>query len=319
MIWWQCLGIAWFILGLAIIAAIELAARSSDSEGPLSSGKPAASIVYCAVLIIGAPLVALFGLGICAQVLWQGRIPITNRVWWPARAVEFADRETALCDMIDIRQRRDPRLRREQRPSNWPMSELWRTTEATILDTVEQYRWLRDGGLVEKVALETLEVNQNGSVDFSVKPNATLHSYIARWLSTVDPDYLRLGGNVLRKVILFAEKWSRAEISRVKSDRPFPPADWLLARVGVREIESGEDLPFKGEGIVSITFDGQVERPGRTIPSYEWKRIKSRMLSTDELWTFSSPAEYWQNRAGRMGIALIRNGHPIGHVITLKN
>ena len=43
------------------------------------------------------------------------------------------------------------------------------------------------------------------------------------------------------------------------------------------------------------------------------------MTDGDELWEFSSPAEYWENLAGREGVALVRDGRPIAHVVALMN
>ena len=249
------------------------------------------------------------------------------RLGWPARAETFADkyplplsRERALCRMIETRQRKDSRLRRHNLASNWPRFELWQTTEASVLDTVEQYLWLRDGGMVEQVALEKIEVFQNGTADFSLKPNSTLRSYIAHRLAVDGSNYLASVKGGLDDVILVAENWARDEILRVKSEQPFPPIDWLKVRITVSDIESGASLPFKDGGLAVTTPDGQIERPGTTIKNdRDWKRIKLRMQPTDELWTFSSPVEHWQRLAGRMGIALIRNGRSIGYVITLLN
>ena len=54
---------------------------------------------------------------------------------WPARAKKIdrrhgysPSRETTLCQMIELRRRKDPRLRNHPAPSNWPMFELWATT-----------------------------------------------------------------------------------------------------------------------------------------------------------------------------------------------
>lgn len=209
-------------------------------------------------------------------------------------------RETAICQMIEIRRLKDVRLHHRKRPSNWPMFELWVTIEAGILDTVEQYLWLCDGGLVEQAALEKIEAFQYGNVDFAFKPGATIHTYIAHRLATVDPDYLSLGSTILNDVIQVAEKWSSEEIRRVKTENPFSPVDWLGERVEVSALEYSEGLP-------------------QTQGTQDLRRMKLRMLPTDELRSFSSSTKSWQRLAGRSGIALVRNGRPIGHVITLMN
>jgi hypothetical protein len=43
------------------------------------------------------------------------------------------------------------------------------------------------------------------------------------------------------------------------------------------------------------------------------------MKPGDELWTFCSPAESWQNLAGRRGIVLLRDGMAIAEIVTLMN
>lgn len=327
MISWHWFGIFWLMLGVVCIAAIELAARSSASKGPLSQAELVPSIAYCAALIAGAPLLWLFGLGISVQLLWRGRVPISNRVCWDARAAAYADknplppsRETAICEMIEIRQRSQPRLDQEKRPSNWPGSKLWSTTEAIILDTVEQYLWLCDGGLTEKAAIQKIVVGDKFRSGVAPELNDKLYAYISHRLVTTDPDYLLLGSDVLKKVIFVAQGWTRDQIQRNIAEGPYPPVEWLKVRVSVSDIENVEIMPFKDEGLVVITLDGEVERPGAIAPTgKDWKRIKSRMLPTDELWIFSSCPMHWQNLVGRMGIALVRNGHPIAHVFTVIN
>lgn len=200
------------------------------------------------------------------------------------------------------------------------MFQLWNTTEAVILHTTEQYLWLRDGGLMEQIALEKIEVFRTGSTDCDLQQNSTLASYIAHRLKIEDPQYLDLGDAILGEAISIAEEWACAEIQRTKSDRPFPPKEWLKARVSISEVESGKSLPFGDGGLIATTLDGRTERPGTTVPnSKDWQRLKLRMLPNDELWTFSSPGEYWQGLAGRMGVALIRNDRSIDHVITMMN
>jgi hypothetical protein len=330
MFWWQWLGLCWIVLGVGLIAFLEQAASLSDEGiGPL--------VLSSTVFVVGAPFIVIWILGVCIQILWQGRIPITGRVWWPARAEALADkyplplspadedplpvsRLSALCQMIEIRQRKEPWLRRQKMASNWMSCELSEAIEASILDTVEQYLWLRDGGLDEHAALKKIDVFQNGTAEFSLKPDATLGSYIAHRLAADGSNYLAIVNGGLDDVILAAENWARDEIPRVKSEPPFPPADWLQGRITVSDIEKGAGFPSNRSEIAGTTTDGRVVRQETTIKNYsEWRCLELRMLPTDELWTFSSPIEHWQRLVGSRGVVLTRNGHPIGHVITLMN
>jgi hypothetical protein len=327
MVWWEWLGSSWLVIGVSLIICIELVTRADESTGPLSQDRLLSSVAYSAALLAGAPVLVLYSLSICAQILWQGRIPISNRVWWSARARNTAasdslpsSRETTLCEMIRLRQRKDPRLRCRRAPSNWPMFELWETTEAIILDTVEKHLWLCEDGLDDQVALEKIEVFRTGSATSHIKPNSTPQSYLAHRLSVEDPGYLVLGEKVLLEAIRIAEEWAHTEICRTTSDRPYPPKHWLKARVSLSEVEGGKSLPFGYGGLAMINPAAWTEGLGLDArEDRNWQRVKLRMLPSDELWTFSSPPEYWRGLAGRMGIVLIRNDRPIEHVTTVMN
>jgi hypothetical protein len=86
-----------------------------------------------------------------------------------------------------------------------------------------------------------------------------------------------------------------------KSYPPFPPVEWLIRRIDVDEVEKDIEK-----------WDGRWR-------DYSWRPFKAQMTDGDELWEFSSPAEYWENLAGREGVALVRDGRPIAHVVTLMN
>ena len=42
-------------------------------------------------------------------------------------------------------------------------------------------------------------------------------------------------------------------------------------------------------------------------------------ISESRDWTFAAPADDWKNLAGRAGVALVRDGHPIMAIVTLMN
>lgn len=300
MNWWEWLAVAWVATGLFVICAIELASRSAGDRGPLSQERILHSIGFCAALIVGALFVVLYSLGICCQMLWQGRVPITNRVWWSARAAKFSKsdgrprRETVLVQMIELRRRKDPRLRNVSRPSNWPMFQLWEAPEATVLSAVENFGWLKDAGLTDQSALQRLNTNEHGAL--SGDPILTLNDFVKRKLRMVDAAYLALGDDLLAKQVDIADKWASDEIQWIKSERPFPPIEWLVTRTSIGALD-GTDI-----------------RRHR-----DWRSIAARMTERDELWEFNSPPEYWEGLAGRMGIVLVRDGRPIAHIVTAMN
>ena len=75
----------------------------------------------------------------------------------------------------------------------------------------------------------------------------------------------------------------------------YPPASWLQERMTPAEVE--EEFPWYRKQ----------DAFGRGVT---WR-------AGDELWRYSSPKEQWMALAGRGGIALIRDGRCVGHVLTI--
>jgi hypothetical protein len=105
--------------------------------------------------------------------------------------------------------------------------------------------------------------------------------------------YSSIEAKTLDRQLEIADSWVLNEIQLIKSKRSFPPIEWLEKRVDIDEIGAGS--------------------------SGDWNRLKMFLTERDELWTFSSPPDYWAGLAGRAGVALVRNGRPIAHVITVMN
>lgn len=205
---------------------------------------------------------------------------------------EHSTRESALVEMIELRRRILPWLRRPKPANLWPMFELWRMPEAIVLDTVESFLWIADAGLSDKAALETLAARLDHKHSLTLHAD-TIRTLVVSQIKAAYPSSLPSVEKVIDQQVEIANAWARNEIQSIKSKPPFPPIEWLEKRVDIDEADVG-NLP-------------------------EWKRIKMRFTEHDELWTFSSPAEYWAGLAGRAGVALVRNGRPIAHVTTLMN
>jgi hypothetical protein len=45
--------------------------------------------------------------------------------------------------------------------------------------------------------------------------------------------------------------------------------------------------------------------------NHQWRELLAEMQDGDELWTFSTSDESWDNMAGRAGISLVRNGKEV--------
>jgi hypothetical protein len=195
---------------------------------------------------------------------------------------------------------------------------LWQTTEATILEIVEQYFWLRDGGLTPREALAQIEATRPRAAPPTAMWAESPRSYIADRLAAEDPAFIALGPDLLDETVRIAERWAKGEIERSEADRSYPPQEWLGERVTPSKFETDWNLPVDDGGL-TMMVDGNAGRPYRLRSESDWWRLKLRIAPGDELRTFSSPPETWKGLAGRTGAALIRNGRPIGHVTTMMN
>jgi hypothetical protein len=92
------------------------------------------------------------------------------------------------------------------------------------------------------------------------------------------------------------------------------PKEWLQKPISVPEAEAA----YPG-----ITDDRVKRFPDAAKPfgfmNGEWEALKAEKRPGDELWTFSSPPESWQDLAGRAGLALVRNGAPVKILIGAMN
>ena len=212
--WWEWTIIGWIATGLAVIAMIELASRSGSGRGPLSQERALSSVAYSTALIVGAPLIVIYSGGICIQMLWGGRLPISNRIWWPARAANVRQldlprsRSAIVVEMIEVRRRKDSRLRQLKPPTQWPMFQLWDAPETTLLSTVEDFGWLIDAGLDDLAAVRRL-VAHNIDSEWSFEAVSTIREFAVHRLRMVDPIYVNLGDEVLTKAFEIAEQWTK--------------------------------------------------------------------------------------------------------------
>jgi len=51
----------------------------------------------------------------------------------------------------------------------------------------------------------------------------------------------------------------------------------------------------------------------------EWNDLKTQIQPADELWEFQSPQEYCDRLAGSMGVALVRGGQIVCHIVTIES
>ncbi len=93
---WTWIGSIWVMLGIAMVIADKIASPLSDKHGPHSPCRPAESLLYAVALIVGVPFIAAFALAVCGKIIWEGKIPLVDGIWWQSRArqVDARGRET---------------------------------------------------------------------------------------------------------------------------------------------------------------------------------------------------------------------------------
>jgi hypothetical protein len=200
--------------------------------------------------------------------------------------------------MVEARYPHDRRLKGQPKPSHWPMFALWQTPEARILQVVEHCCILQGEGLPENQALQQIDSQRRTKV-FAKASASELQPYIVECLRIDDPEYLILGESVLRSALVTARRFAEGEAVRLLSRR-FPPREWLKKPASAAEIAN-------------------LDRADGSQLSYGWSRILVRRRPSDEFWSFASPTESWKRLCGQGGIALVRGGECIDHVITIIN
>lgn len=85
---------------------------------------------------------------------------------------------------------------------------------------------------------------------------------------------------------------------------------WLQKKITLKEAETIHLVKDDRLGPEPIPFG---------FSNDEWKAMIAKMEDGDELWEFCSSLESWRIMGGREGIALIRNGQVIDHIVTRMN
>jgi hypothetical protein len=102
--------------------------------------------------------------------------------------------------------------------------------------------------------------------------------------------------------------------ARAADDRPPIPKAWLDKKVSIEEAEA----LHPGVHDERVRSMPEIAKPFGFLHG-PWEELKAQLQPGDELWTFSSPAESWQNLAGRAGVAVVRDGNPIKVITTGMN
>lgn len=225
---------------------------------------------------------------------------------------EELDYISATCKMIGLRRSVEKNIKREKSARHWPIYKILSTPESIITNIVEFHQFLKNDGLTEEESIRRL-------ADFSGQElppgeGVNLISYIKLRLQAQEPVYLSFGDDLLNRAVSIASACAETAIAKRKSATPFPPASWLQ-----EEIPHDKILAHRNR-LYARTLGGKDEVIEAEIPeSRDWVRFRLRLKPDDEIRSFSGSLIPGHGLSYRAGIALVRNGVPIEHIVTIKS
>ena len=239
---------------------------------------------------------------------------------------EWISQETDmfLSALVHRRQSVDSRLADED-IGKWMLWEFLETPEAMILDVTTKWHLLRTAHVAEPDIWKKFESQRDKEArrhdgrDAPLPTPIDLDAYIENRLSMEDPAFLTLGSRFIKEQINFCRRYAEHQSEHGWQ----PPREWLVEKISVQEFDSGSfgaklsELPDDA----TVVFDGTTARYFLGLQALQPKLrdLRFLMLPGDEFWTFYSPHKYWQNLCGRGGVALVRDGIPVGHVVLVMN
>lgn len=235
---------------------------------------------------------------------------------------EIKRMDTALCRMLNLRLAVDERLQKKERAEYWPLCQVWKTTEAFIVNVVEFTESLKGDGYTEEESIKKLLSSLSLPTE-SCAPN--MRAYLQFRLKKVDPEYLSLGHEILEQAIALAKVGTNIEIQNRKSSSGFPPAQWLKEKLSYDELM--DDSIYEHITDENYTSWAGTPIPVRKNPRYtllpgdkhesrDWIRFQLRMRPDDEIWTFYGSL-LGNGTSLSAGVALLRHGNVIDRVCTI--
>ena len=312
MSWTSWILIGWGACAAGIVIFERLLAR--HATGFLDPDHPVRSVAVYAMFLILSPFLLPVAIAINARkirkwlpwMLWARKGPDPYLRYdedWPA-----GDSDLLVGMLLRRRKLFDARLKRAD-IDNWPMHRFRDTPEAILFETVDAHRDLRAGGAKDWQIWEKLDAWLDA--DGPPMPHgAALSDYLKSRLRFIDPVLVELGDQFLSGHIDICERW--LEKTNPAEGKAWPPREWLTRQLTFAEFESlGADSDGYPVGTPAVLHLSRSERG--------IVRLNLRMLAGDQIWAFSSPPDTWRALRGREGLALVRNGRSVAHVVTGMN
>jgi hypothetical protein len=301
--------IVWLACALLLFALDRFAA--ADNSGIWESDDPIVSVLAYLVLFLAGPLIVV---GFLIWIAWE----LISRLWRgpsvtnPAKEMPETQ-DSVLVDLVRRRAAVDPRLNGAD-IEHWPMCQFWPTPEAMILDLVAKYHQLLSAGAAQDLIWKKLEDYRADFGTTTLPSPCSLVNFVAHRLALEHPRYEEFGSSFLLSQIELCEQFVRRDIQSTTEAKGWPPPEWLTKRASLSSFPTRKPLPdsMQSRGAAIVQLQAYKSRQ-------QIKTLEVLMLPGDEVWEFSSPPELWQRLMGRAGIALVRNGRSIAHVVTRMN
>jgi hypothetical protein len=166
---------------------------------------------------------------------------------------------------------------------------------------------LQRDGLPEPQALA--QIDRALGLDVLPRRHArqTLPQYLVPVLARYHAEYLAHGPELLNAAAALAQSYFAESVSKPRES--YPPEDWLGPRIEPQHFRSeyAEHLSAEAMLFPRSSFEAEVAD------------LAVRWQEGDELRSFSSPSRSWQMKVGSAGVALVRRGRPIAHLLIWMN
>ena len=215
-------------------------------------------------------------------------------------------RLSTVAAMVALRCKVDAALKSEPQPEHWPRRDLWATPEYLVWSVLRGIALLERDSMTEADAVRQIDARRRFSVLEPGTDAITPEEYLVRLLRKVAPGYLAHGSDLLAGAIVVARDGPR-ELPPAPWTTPngCPPPNWRWSRMAPERERK--------------MLDRRPPLVPRSAADDEVSDLVVRMQPGDEFWEWSSPPPTWRFKMGRGGVALVRNGRVVAHVVTIMN